>query len=148
MGGPAAQLGRKLIGWKHSRHDCSVLQSSFPELLNGSASLQGTDSLVDRRQLFVSLDHIDSEITDGSFLHRFDAFETKQPCGAGSQTCAATALVRRVYLPGYVSTRYHTQYSGSVRLTVLALANPRSFCQCRAQLCPCRDYMTRAPNKT
>ena len=98
-----------------------MLQSSFQNDLMDLQSLQGTDSLVDRRQLFVSLDRIDSEIRDGSFSHRFDAFETKQPCGAGSQTCAATALVRRVYLPEYVSTRYHTQYSGSVRLTVLTL---------------------------
>ena len=104
MGGIAAQLGRKLIGSKHSRHDCSVLQWSFQNYSKRSTSLQGTDSLVDRRQLFVSLDRIDNEIRDGSFSHRFDAFETKQPCGAGSQTCAATALVRRVYLPGYVST--------------------------------------------
>ena len=127
------------------------LQWSFQNYSKRSTSLQGTDSLVDRRQLFVSLDRIDNEIRDGSFSHRFDAFETKQPCGAGSQTCAARALVRRVYLPGYVSTfnkpqRYHTQYSGSVRLTVpfLHLPNPRSFYQCRAQLWPRRDYMTKA----
>ena len=37
MGCPAAQLGRHLIGRKHSRHDCSVLESSFQ---NHSMDLQ------------------------------------------------------------------------------------------------------------
>ena len=52
----------------------------------------------------------------------------------GSQTCAATTLVRRVYLPHMCQQVPHpfTQYSGSRRLTVQT-SEVRSFYERRAQ---------------
>lgn len=64
--------------------------------------------LIDRRQLFVSLERIDSEIGRCViFVPLWCPWETGNRAVRGPQTCASTALVRRVYLTdNHVSTQH------------------------------------------
>ncbi len=102
MDGPAAVCTARPQIWlveSIAAMTAVCLNRAFQNFSIDLQSLQGTDSSRDRRQLFVSLDRIDRRL---GTCHIRTALLSSKPAtvryGAGSQTCASTALVRRVYL--------------------------------------------------